>query len=265
MNDQQSTEEPRRAQTEERSSRRRRGIYLLPNLFTTAGLFAGFFAVILALEGQFHLAAVAIFVAIVTDGLDGRVARMTQTESEFGTHYDSLTDMIAFSIAPALVAYLWVLESLGNAGWLVAFVYTAAGALRLARFNAQVGSADKRYFQGLASPAAAAVVASGVWFGHVYGASPEAGWLGVAGVAPILMVLLALLMVSRIRYHSFKEIELRRRVPFVAVLAVVLVFVLISLDPPQVLFLASLLYAASGPIVTLVQIRRRRLARRRAA
>jgi CDP-diacylglycerol--serine O-phosphatidyltransferase len=237
----------------------RRGIYLLPNLFTTAALFAGFFAVVAARNNRFEAAAVSIFIAMILDGMDGRIARMTNTQSEFGAEYDSLSDMLSFGLAPALVAYEWCLYLLGKVGWLAAFFYVASAALRLARFNATIGVADKRYFQGLPSPAAAALVAGLVWLGHDAGldANPM-----MHMAALLLTVLASLLMVSNIRYYSFKQINLRDRVPFVAILAVVLLFVLISLDPSLVLFSLFALYALSGPVVTLTLLRRHRAARR---
>ncbi|MCW8959287.1 MAG: CDP-diacylglycerol--serine O-phosphatidyltransferase, partial [Gammaproteobacteria bacterium] len=213
-------------------NKRRRGIYLLPNLFTTAALFAGFYAIVAAMGGQFEAAAVAIFIAMVLDGLDGRVARMTNTQSEFGAEYDSLADMISFGLAPALVMYEWSLHSMGKLGWLAAFIYTAGAALRLARFNTQIGIADKRFFQGLASPAAAAVVVGMVWVGHDY----EVAGSRLAWLALLVTVATGILMVSNARYYSFKDLDLKGRVPFFFLLVVVLIFVLISIDPPQVLF-----------------------------
>ena len=241
--------------------KRPRGIFLLPNLMTTAGLFAGFYAIVSAIGGRFDVAAVAVFVAMITDGLDGRIARLTQTQSEFGVQYDSLADMVAFGLAPAIMMYLWALSSLGKLGWLAAFVYAAGAALRLARFNAQIGITDKRYFQGLASPSAAAVMVGMVWLGHSYGLE------GQRLVAPafLITVLTALLMVSNIRYHSFKDLDLRGRMPFVTGVIVVLVFVLVSINPPQVLFMLALAYALSGPVLTLVQLHRRRVQRRSGA
>lgn len=239
-------------------TKQRRGIYLLPNLLTTAALFAGFYAIVAAMGSRFEAAAVAIFVAMILDGADGRIARMTNTQSAFGAEYDSLSDMVSFGLAPALVMYEWSLFGFGKLGWLAAFLYTAAAALRLARFNTQVGSADKRFFQGLPSPAAAAIVAGLVWFASDYG---YAG-IDAAPFAFVITVGGGLLMVSNIRFHSFKDLDLRGRVPFVAVLIVVLVFVFVSIDPPQVLFLAFLLYALSGPFLTLLQVRKRRAKRR---
>ncbi|HEC20756.1 MAG TPA: CDP-diacylglycerol--serine O-phosphatidyltransferase [Gammaproteobacteria bacterium] len=249
-------EEQERTGTPER--RRHRGIYLLPNLFTTGCLFSGFYAIVAAMNDRFEAAAVAIFVAMILDGLDGRVARLTNTQSAFGAEYDSLADMVSFGLAPALVVYVWALSALGKLGWLAAFIYTAGTALRLARFNTQVGRADKRYFQGLASPASAAVVAGMVWVGHDY----QLQGMTVSIVAALVTVLMGLLMVSNVRYRSFKDLDLKGKVPFVAVLAVVLVFVLISLDPPQVLFAGFAIYAFSGPVGTLLSLRRRRAERR---
>jgi CDP-diacylglycerol--serine O-phosphatidyltransferase len=232
----------------------RRGIYLLPNLFTTAALFAGFYAIVAAMDNNFEKAAIAIFIAMVLDGLDGRVARMTNTQSEFGAEYDSLSDMVSFGIAPALVMYEWVLQGMGKIGWLAAFIYVAAAALRLARFNTQVDVADKGYFQGLASPAAAAIVAGAVWVGEIYQLSGASlGWGAVA-----LTIVAGILMVSNIRYYSFKTLDLKGRVPFVAMLIVVLIFVLISIDPPQVLWSVFLLYALSGPVLTMILLIRHR-------
>ena len=238
--------------------KRRRGIYLLPNLFTTAALFAGFYAIVAAMGSRFESAAVAIYVAMVLDGIDGRVARLTNTQTDFGAEYDSLSDMISFGLAPALVVYEWSLNTLGKLGWLAAFVYTAAAALRLARFNTQVGVTDKRYFQGLASPSAAAIVAGLVW------SATDLEMLGAElnHVALAVTVTVGVLMVSNLRYHSFKVLDLKEKVPFVAVVVIVLIFVLISIHPPHILFLLFLTYAASGPLLTLAQLRKRRAARK---
>ena len=233
---------------------RRRGIYLLPNLFTTGCLFFGFYAIVSGMMGRFEHAAIAIFVAMILDGLDGRVARLTNTESEFGVQYDSLADMISFGLAPSLVIYLWALEDLGKLGWLAAFLYTAGAALRLARFNTQVTVADKRYFQGLPSPSAAAVVASSVWVGYDFNQP-------LVALSFIITILAGLLMVSNFRYYSFKNIDLKGRVPFMAMLAMVLIFVFISIDPPQVLFYGFLIYLLHGPILTIITLRRRRAKR----
>ena len=229
-----------------------RGIYLLPNLFTTAALFAGFYAVMSAMKGSFDAAAIAIFVAMVLDSLDGRVARMTNTQTAFGAQYDSLSDMVAFGVAPALTVYSWSLFNLGKLGWLIAFLYTAATALRLARFNTQTHDADKRYFQGLPCPAAAAVIAGLVWLGNSY--EVEGLFIDI----PTAMVTLAVagLMVSTIRYYSFKQVDLRGRVPFVVVLIPVVILAAIAIDPPQILFTVFFVYAFSAPVITLWQIRR---------
>ena len=238
----------------ERLAYRRRGIYLLPNLFTIAGLFAGFYAIVTAMEGYFNYAAVAIFVAMIMDFFDGRVARLTNTQSAFGAELDSLSDMVSFGVAPALVIYSWSLEGLGKLGWLAAFIFAAAGALRLARFNTQVLVADKRYFQGLPIPAAAGVLASMVWL------CVDSEILGdvVSLIAAALAITTAILMVSNVRYYSFKEIDLKGRVPFVAILLIVLAFVGISLDPPKVLFLIFFCYALSGPILSLYTLQKAR-------
>jgi CDP-diacylglycerol--serine O-phosphatidyltransferase len=240
-------------------ARRRRGIYLLPNLFTTGALFAGFYAIVSAMGGRFEAAAVAVFIAMVLDGMDGRIARMTHTQSDFGAEYDSLSDMVSFGLAPSLVIYEWALHDLGKLGWLAAFLYTAAAALRLARFNTQVGVADKRYFQGLASPSGAALVAGLVWVGSDLGfAGPDLRYLALA-----ITVVVALLMVSNFRYHSFKGFDLKGKVPFVTVLAIVFVLVLVSTYPPPIIFGLFAAYALSGPLLTVVELRRRRGSRRR--
>lgn len=235
-------------------SKRRRGIYLLPNLFTTSALFAGFYAIVAAMGGDYAPAAVAIYIAMVLDGLDGRVARMTNTQSEFGAEYDSLADMVSFGLAPALVMYEWSLHSMGKLGWLAAFIYTAGAALRLARFNTQIGVADKRFFQGLASPSAAALVVGLVWVGHDY----EIAGTRLAWLTLFVTTAVGILMVSNVRYYSFKDVDLKGKVPFFALLVVILVFVLVSIDPPQVLFGAALLYALSGPLMTVWMLLRRR-------
>jgi CDP-diacylglycerol--serine O-phosphatidyltransferase len=244
---------------------RRRGIYLLPNLFTTAGLFAGFYAIVAAMNHNYENAAIAIFVAMIMDGIDGRVARLTNTTSEFGVQYDSLSDMVCFGLAPALVLFQWSLRSMleqgwiwSKLGWLAAFVYAASAALRLARFNTQVASADKRYFQGLPSPSAAAVLAGLVWLCVDNGLDGSEMW----GVGAILTASMGLLMVSNVRYYSFKQVDFKNRVPFVTLLLIVLVFVVVSSHPPSVLFFGFLLYALSGPVITLYQIRRRRKQRK---
>jgi CDP-diacylglycerol--serine O-phosphatidyltransferase len=245
--------------------RRSRGLYLLPNLFTTAALFCGFYAIIAALQGRFEPAAVAVFIAMVLDGLDGRVARLTHTESEFGAQYDSMADLVSFGLAPALIMYEWALGAmagmgpfLSKLGWLAAFFYTVMAALRLARFNVQLGNTDKRYFIGLPSPSAAAIVTGLVWFSHDLGLS------GVDMLWPALVITIGAggLMFSNILYFSFKQVDLRGRVPFISALLVVLTLVLISIDPPKVLFVGFLLYGLSGPVLFVIRLRQR--ARRRA-
>jgi CDP-diacylglycerol--serine O-phosphatidyltransferase len=223
---------------------RNRGIYLLPNLFTTAALFSGFFAILAAVDGHFEKAAIAIFVAMILDGLDGRVARMTHTQTDFGGEYDSLSDMIAFGLAPGLVMYLWALQPLGKLGWFAAFVYVAGAALRLARFNSQMDTADKRYFTGLPSPSAAAIIAGAVWVSVDYEFDPEL----VSIPAGILTLLAGLAMISNLRYNSFKEIDFRRKVPFIVLVAIALVAAIIISEPPLVLFAIFMIYSLSGVV-----------------
>ncbi len=234
---------------------RDRGIYLLPNLFTTGALFAGFYAVVQAMNGRFEHAAVAIFIAMVLDGLDGRVARMTHTQSAFGAEYDSLSDMVSFGVAPALVIYEFSLQGLGKFGWIAAFVYCAGAALRLARFNTQIETVtDKRFFQGLPSPSAAALVAGFVWVMVEYGVDGhDVRWL-----AAIVALFGGLTMVSNFRYYSGKEINLRKSVPFFVILLVVLAFVLVSTSPPEVLFGAFALYGLSGYVDAMMKRLRRK-------
>jgi len=243
----------------------RRGIYLLPNLLTTTALFFGFFAIISGINGEYATAALAVFVAMVMDTLDGRVARATRTQTDFGVEYDSISDMISFGLAPSLVVYEWALRDLSalgplaeKFGWLAAFVYAACAGLRLARFNTQAAAADKRFFQGLPSPAAAATLAGFVWAGDRLGFSGA-----TIGVLALLLTLVAgLLMVSNIRFYSFKEVDFRFRVPFVAIVLIVVVIALTSVYPPLVLFLIALPYLVSGPILTVVRRRQRRRRRR---
>src|SRR3989338_9110644 len=224
----------------------KRGIYLLPNLFTLSALFAGFYAIVMSMRGHFDNAAVAIYIAMIMDSLDGRVARLTNTQTAFGAELDSLSDMVSFGIAPALIIYNWSLTSLGKPGWLAAFVYAMAAALRLARFNTQL-SHDKRYFRGLATPAGAGILAGLVWVGQDYQRPDH--WIGF--LIGLLTVLISLLMVSGIRYRSFKDLDLKGKIPFVALLTVAWMLVLVALDPPRVLFLSFLVYALSGPFITL--------------
>lgn len=233
---------------------RKRGIYLLPNLFTTGALFAGFYAIVQAMNAQFEHAAIAIFIAMVLDGLDGRVARLTHTQSEFGAEYDSLSDMVSFGVAPSLVMYEWALKGLGKWGWFAAFIYCTATALRLARFNTNIDIVDKRYFQGLPSPAAAALVAGFVWVILDYGIAGE----NVRGYAAALTVLAGLSMVSNLPFYSFKDFNARKSVPFVVVFLIPLVFILIWSDPSRVLFALFMSYALSGFVMWLVKLRQNR-------
>lgn len=223
---------------------RRRGIYLLPNLFTTAALFAGFFAIVQAMNQRFELAAIAIFAAMVLDGMDGRVARLTNTQSAFGEQYDSLSDMTSFGVAPALVMYEWILHELGRWGWIAAFVYCAGAALRLARFNANLGVVDKRFFQGLPSPASAALIAGFVWLAIDNKLHIKDVWM--PWVAFGLTVYAGVTMVSSAPFYSGKSFQLGRSVPFWGMLLVVLAFVFVSTDPPIVLFSLFCAYALSG-------------------
>lgn len=221
---------------------KKRGIYLLPNSLTTGALFAGFYAVIAAMNGQFEGASLAIFIAMILDGLDGRVARMTNTQSDFGAEYDSLSDMISFGIAPALIMYSWSLSSLGKIGWIASFIYVVGAALRLARFNTQVGHADKRYFQGLASPAAAGFLVGFVWLCTENNINGQ----DLKYLVLVFTVGVGLLMVSTVKYRSFKDLDLKNKVPFVSILIMVLSFVSIVYHPPFVLFTIFALYTFSG-------------------
>lgn len=237
------------------------GIYLLPNLFTTASLFAAFYSIVASLKGQYEAAAIAIFIGMLADGLDGRIARLTNTQTAFGAEYDSLSDMVTFGVAPALLIYSWNLQQLGKIGWLVAFIYTAAVALRLARFNTQIGIADKRYFQGLACPAAAAVLSSFVWFccqNHIQN-------LFITIIAALMAVITAVLMVSNMRYYSFKQIDFKGKVPFLYLLLMIILFVAIAADPSVVLFIGSVIYALTGPVLKTITLHRLRKYRKRHA
>lgn len=222
---------------------RRKGIFLLPNLFTTAALFFGFSAILAAMGQQWERAAIMVFIAGVMDGLDGRVARMTNTQSAFGAQYDSLSDVIAFGLAPAIVVFAWAFGGLGKVGWAIAFLYAACTALRLARFNVQIETADKRYFTGLPSPAAAATVAGMVWVFSEYDFSVDRV---IAVLAAIVTFGSAVLMVSNIRYYSFKDLH-AGRVPFFVLLIVALVIAIVQYDPPTALWGAAVIYACSGP------------------
>jgi CDP-diacylglycerol---serine O-phosphatidyltransferase len=223
---------------------RSKGIYLLPNAFTTANLFCGFFAIVQAMNDRFEIAAIAIFFALVMDGMDGRVARMTNTQSAFGEQYDSLTDMVSFGVAPALVAYEWVLKDLGKWGWLAAFAYCAGAALRLARFNTNIGVVDKRFFQGLPSPAAASLIAGFVWLA-IDNKLPVKE-LYIPWVTFALTIYAGITMVSNAMFYSGKALDVRYRAPFGVMILVILGFVLVSSDPPVALFGLFVAYALSG-------------------
>lgn len=245
------------------SKKIKRGVYLLPNILTTFGLFAGFFAIVLAAKGQYADAAIAIFIAMLWDGLDGRVARLTNTQSEFGEQYDSMADLVSFGVAPALLMYFYLFVNLGKIGWIAAFIYVAAGALRLARFNTQIGVEDKRYFQGLPSPAAAALVAGMVWAKEMIGPSIyDDQYLTVS--AWIILVSAGILMVSNVRYYSFKEINFKGRSSFKLLLLATLILVIISLWPSAILFIFFFAYAISGLLMTIVEIRKKRALKKQA-
>lgn len=228
------------------SGNRHKGVFLLPNLITSGALFAGFYAIVCAVNGDFVYAAMAIIAGGILDGLDGSVARLTNTQSKFGAEYDSLSDCVAFGVAPGLVAYVWALSELGNLGWAAAFLYVACAALRLARFNVQAETADHRFFTGLASPAAAGLVATLVWLGA------SRGWDGgsIGYLVALVTAAAGLLMVSPVNYHSFKEFRVGR-VPFRVLLGAVVAFAVIFLDPPLVLLVVAVAYAASGPVLSL--------------
>ena len=231
---------------------RRRSIYLLPNLFTTAALFAGFYAIVQAMNGKFEYAAVAIFIAMVLDGLDGRVARLTHTQSEFGAEYDSLSDMVSFGVAPSILVYEWAFRDLGKWGWFAAFIYCAGAALRLARFNTNIDVVDKRFFQGLPSPAAAALVAGFVWVmldNNFTGF--ELRWY-----AACLTVFAGLSMVSNLKYYSFKSFNMRKSVPFIVIFLFVLFFIFLAQNPPLNLFLLFMGYCLSGYVMMLQRFRK---------
>lgn len=221
-----------------------KGVYLLPNLFTTAALFSGFYSIIAAMNENYANAAVAIFISMLFDALDGRVARLTHTQSAFGAEYDSLADMVSFGIAPALVVFTWSLAPLGKVGWIAAFIYAVGAALRLARFNTMLGVEEKRYFTGLPSPAAAAIVAGIIWAANDKGVSGET----LATMMALIVPLTGLLMVSNVKYRSFKDLNLKGRVPFVVLLIAVLVLVLIALEPALSLMCVFCLYGLWGPL-----------------
>jgi CDP-diacylglycerol--serine O-phosphatidyltransferase len=230
------------------------GIYLLPNLLTTASLFAAFYSLVASMKGQYEAAVIAVFIGMIADGLDGRIARLTNTQSEFGAQYDSLSDMVTFGVAPPLLLYNLMLGQLGKVGWLVAFVYTATVALRLARFNTQLETADQRYFQGLPCPPAAAVMASFAWlcFQHEWQNST------VVILTALFSLIVSALMVSNLRYYSFKELDFKGKVPFLYILITIILFVAVAINPAVVLFMSFSLYALSGPVLTLIDLGKKR-------
>lgn len=230
----------------------RSGIYLLPNLFTTASLFAAFYSIVASLKAQYEVAIIAIFIGMIADGLDGRIARLTNTQSAFGAEYDSLSDMVTFGVAPALLLYSWNLQHLGKIGWLVAFIYTAAVALRLARFNVRVDTVDKRYFQGLPCPPAAAIMSSWTWFCY----QNQLEHFVISLLTAIFTVVTAALMVSNVHYSSFKEIDFKGKVPFLYLLLMIILFVAIAANPSVILFTGFVIYAISGPLKIVLILRR---------
>lgn len=234
--------------------RRRKGIYILPNLFTLAALFGGFYAIVMAMDGRFDMAAVGIFCAMVLDSLDGRVARMTNTQSAFGEQMDSLSDMVSFGAAPALIAYEWSLRGLGRWGWIAAFVYCSCAALRLARFNVNTGVVDKRYFQGLPSPAAAALVAGFIWLMTAIGVQPGTtdawlSWTQITWITFFFTLYAGLSMVTNAPFYSFKDMQIRKSVPFATLVLIALGIAVINIHPPTVLFCLFVLYGLSGYVI----------------
>jgi len=233
-----------------KKERSRRGIYILPNIFTSLNLFCGFYAVIAAIDGKFTAAAIAIIIGVMFDILDGKIARATNTTSQFGLEYDSLADLVSFGLAPGIMIYLWALKPLGRIGWLAAFLFMACGALRLARFNSQVGTVGSDYFVGLPIPAGASMAATTVLFCHRF---------NIAGnpiVILILLYILSFLMVSTVKYNSFKKPELFRKMNFNVLVAVILILIFIASQPPIALFILGLTYVISGPYITIRHHRR---------
>jgi CDP-diacylglycerol---serine O-phosphatidyltransferase len=228
---------------------RRKGIYILPNLFTIAALFGGFYAIVMAMNDRFESAAIGVFCAMVLDSLDGRVARLTHTQSAFGEQMDSLSDMVSFGAAPALIVYEWALKGLGKWGWIAAFVYCACAALRLARFNTNIGVVDKRFFQGLPSPAAAALVAGLIWVLDAYGYKDAARVDWLAWTAFGVTLYAGLTMVTNVPFYSFKDISFKRSVPFIAIVAIALAIAVVNIDPPLMLFAAFCAYGLSGYVM----------------
>lgn len=236
-------------------SLRKQGIYLLPNLFTLAALFAGFYGVVQAMGSRFEVAAIAVFIAMILDGMDGRVARMTHSQSAFGAEFDSLSDMVSFGVAPALIAYEWQLRYLGKIGWSIAFIYCACAALRLARFNTMIGTADKRWFTGVPSPAAAALVTGLVWISHAYGYND---WKYISWVCLVFTGFAGISMVVNTKFWSFKEIHIRRRVPFFSMLIVIVGILVFMWEPSLVLFGFFVLYGLSGYVIAILRFFKKR-------
>jgi len=228
---------------------RRKGLYMLPNAITLGALFAGFYAIVMAINGRFEVACIAVFVAAVLDSLDGRVARMTNSQSAFGEQMDSLSDMVSFGAAPALIVYIWALKDLGKAGFIPAFVYISGAALRLARFNVNIGVVDKRFFQGLPSPAAAALVIGLVWVVDDAGFKDVSKTAALAWTAFAVTLYAGLSMVTNAPFYSFKVIGTRRTVPFIMIVGIALAIALVMLDPPRVLFTIFCVYGLSGYVV----------------
>jgi CDP-diacylglycerol--serine O-phosphatidyltransferase len=228
---------------------RRKGIYILPNLFTVAALFGGFYAIVMAMNDRFESAAIGVFCAMVLDSLDGRVARLTHTQSAFGEQMDSLSDMVSFGAAPSLIVYEWALKGIGKWGWIAAFVYCACAALRLARFNTNIGVVDKRFFQGLPSPAAAALVAGLIWVLDAYGYKDAARVDWLAWTAFGVTLYAGLTMVTNVPFYSFKDISFKRSVPFIAIVAIALAIAVVNIDPPLMLFAAFCVYGLSGYVM----------------
>ena len=257
MQDNDKTTTPEQPETfevveaEHRTGARHKGVYLLPNLFTTGALFAGFYAIVAAMNGLFEHAAIGIIVAGILDGLDGGVARLTNTQSKFGAEYDSLSDCVAFGVAPGLVAYSWGLTELGKFGWMAAFIYVACAALRLARFNVQAESTDKRFFIGLPSPTGAGLVATLVWLGASRGIDGN----DISWIVALVVAGAGLLMVSSVKYHSFKELHIGR-VPFKVLLGVIVAFAIVFLDPPLVLLTVAIVYVVAGLLMSLWRLRK---------
>ena len=230
--------------------RRKKGIYILPNAFTTAALFAGFYAIVQGMNGKFETACIFVFVAMVLDGLDGRVARLTRTQSDFGAEYDSLSDMVSFGVAPALLMYAWALQPMGKWGWVAAFVYVAGAAIRLARFNTNIGVVDKKYFQGIPSPAAAALVTGLIWVLNDYQIrGGDVKWLAWS-----FMIFAGVSMVTNVKFYSGKDINLRRSVPFWVVPAIAVAYLVVTIEPSHVLWGLFVCYALSGYVMAIVDL-----------